>query len=144
MIKATLSDVRTKTAPAEKDKTVLQVSPWYEDSHRPDRAGGDSDRPAQCAAGQRLLPHFPSWLPHDTVSLGLDLQGGSYLLLEVDIAQVQKDKAQALIGDIRAAFRKAHIPYHGFPPMATPSRCACPIPAAWTRRKSWSMASIPP
>ncbi len=61
-----------------------------------------------------VLARFPTWLPHDTVSLGLDLQGGSYLLLEVDIAQDQKQKAQDLVGDIRAAFRKAHILYTDF------------------------------
>ncbi len=55
---------------------------------------------------------FPAWLPHDAVSLGLDLQGGSYLLLEVELDQVQKDKLESLIGDIRAGFRKAHIGYH--------------------------------
>jgi SecD/SecF fusion protein len=32
-------------------------------------------------------------------------------LLQVDFAQVQKDKTEAMIGDIRAAFRKAHISY---------------------------------
>jgi protein-export membrane protein SecD len=45
------------------------------------------------------------------VSLGLDLQGGSYLLLQVELDQAQKDKAEAMIGDIRTAFRKAHIGY---------------------------------
>src|ERR1700753_2104 len=63
------------------------------------------------ALPDRITSKIPAWLPHNTVSLGLDLQGGSYLLLEVDFAQVQKDKAQAMIGDIRAAFRKAHIQY---------------------------------
>jgi protein-export membrane protein SecD len=63
------------------------------------------------ALPDRLLARFPSWLPHNSVNLGLDLQGGSYLLLEVDLNQVQKDKQQAMIGDIRAAFRKAHIAY---------------------------------
>ena len=63
------------------------------------------------ALPDKVLSRIPGWLPHDTVSLGLDLQGGSYLLLEVDFGQVQKDKAQAMIGDIRAAFRKAHIQY---------------------------------
>jgi SecD/SecF fusion protein len=46
-----------------------------------------------------------------TVSLGLDLQGGSYLLLEVDIDQVQKDRLESLMGDIRVGLRKAHILY---------------------------------
>ena len=63
------------------------------------------------ALPQNLLNRFPSWLPSSSVSLGLDLQGGSYLLLEVELDQVQKDKLEATIGDIRAAFRKAHIGY---------------------------------
>ncbi len=53
---------------------------------------------------------IPAWLPSQTVNLGLDLQGGSYLLLQVDFDQVTKDRAEAMIGDIRASFRKAHIP----------------------------------
>ncbi|MGH6829506.1 MAG: protein translocase subunit SecDF, partial [Rhizomicrobium sp.] len=63
------------------------------------------------ALSASVLKHFPPWLPTATVNLGLDLQGGSYLLLEVQLDQVQKDKEQALIGDIRQAFRKAHIGY---------------------------------
>src|SRR6202012_935276 len=63
------------------------------------------------ALSDNVLRHFPSWLPSSNVSLGLDLQGGSYLLLEVQLDQVQKDKAEAMIGDIRSAFRKAHIGY---------------------------------
>ena len=58
-----------------------------------------------------ITAKIPSWLPHNSVSLGLDLQGGSYLLLEVDFAQVQRDKAQATVGDIRAGLRKARIQY---------------------------------
>src|SRR5579863_1069640 len=63
------------------------------------------------ALPDKVLHRFPSWLPSSAVSLGLDLQGGSYLLLEVQLDQVQKDKAESMIGDIRAAFRKAHIGY---------------------------------
>jgi len=54
---------------------------------------------------------FPAWLPSQTVSLGLDLQGGSYLLLEVELDAVQKDKLESLMGDIRRTLRKAHIGY---------------------------------
>ena len=53
------------------------------------------------ALSDKVRGRFPSWLPSKTVSLGLDLQGGSYLLLEVDFDQVQKDKIEALVGDIR-------------------------------------------
>jgi len=63
------------------------------------------------ALPDNILQRYPSWLPKSTVSLGLDLQGGSYLLLEVQVDQVQRDKTEATIGDIRAAFRKARIGY---------------------------------
>jgi protein-export membrane protein SecD len=64
------------------------------------------------ALPENVRTHLPGFLPRNTVSLGLDLQGGSYLLLEVDLPQVQKDKAETLIGDIRAALSKAHIAYN--------------------------------
>lgn len=63
------------------------------------------------ALPDNILQRYPSFLPKSTVSLGLDLQGGSQLLLEVQIDQVHRDKAEATIGDIRAAFRKARIGY---------------------------------
>ena len=44
------------------------------------------------------------------MNLGLDLQGGSYLLLGVDFDQVMRDREESLVGDIRAGFRKARIP----------------------------------
>src|ERR1700710_3102127 len=53
---------------------------------------------------------LPSWL-NQTVSLGLDLQGGSYLLLEVEFDAVTKDKLESLTGDIRRSLRKAKISY---------------------------------
>jgi len=53
---------------------------------------------------------IPAWLPNQTVSLGLDLQGGSHLLLEVELDSVTKDKLESLTGDIRRALRKAHPP----------------------------------
>ncbi|HEY2033016.1 MAG TPA: protein translocase subunit SecD [Rhizomicrobium sp.] len=55
---------------------------------------------------------LPPFFPRNTVSLGLDLQGGSYLLLEVELDQVQKDRLETLLGDIRVGLRKAHIPYN--------------------------------
>ncbi len=52
---------------------------------------------------------LPAWWSAEAVSLGLDLQGGSYLLLEVQLDQVQKDRIDSLMGDIRRGLRKAHI-----------------------------------
>jgi protein-export membrane protein SecD len=58
-----------------------------------------------------VISRMPPFLPTGTVALGLDLQGGSYLLLEVEFDQVQKDRLESLMGDIRVAFRKARIGY---------------------------------
>ena len=58
-----------------------------------------------------VLTRLPHWWPTNTVSLGLDLQGGSYLLLEVELDQVQKDRLELLVGDIRAGLRKNHIAF---------------------------------
>ncbi|HEX4080938.1 MAG TPA: protein translocase subunit SecD [Rhizomicrobium sp.] len=58
-----------------------------------------------------VVSRMPPFLPSNTVALGLDLQGGSYLLLEVEFDQVQKDRLESLMGDIRVAFRKARIGY---------------------------------
>jgi protein-export membrane protein SecD len=62
------------------------------------------------ALSDNVRAKFPKWLPSQTVNLGLDLQGGSYLLLQVDLDQVMRDRAEAMVGDIRASFRKANIP----------------------------------
>ncbi len=58
-----------------------------------------------------VVAKMPSWLPTNTVTLGLDLQGGSYVLLEVGIDQVYKDKLETLTADIRVRLRKARIGY---------------------------------
>ncbi len=61
------------------------------------------------ALPEKLRARLPTWLPHQAVNYGLDLQGGSYLLLEVDLPQVQQDKSEAMMGEIGAALRKARI-----------------------------------
>jgi protein-export membrane protein SecD len=58
---------------------------------------------------------IPNFLPKHAVNLGLDLQGGSYLLLGVDFEQVFRDREETLVGDIRAGFRKAGIPLKFLP-----------------------------
>src|SRR5579871_1044243 len=96
--------------PRKRRTDVLQVSPWARIITLLILVGGLLIALPN-ALPDRIVNHFPSWLPKNSVSLGLDLQGGSYLLLEAQLDQVQKDKAEAMIGDIRAAFRKAHIGY---------------------------------
>jgi protein-export membrane protein SecD len=54
---------------------------------------------------------MPKFLPSSAVNLGLDLQGGSYLLLGVDFDQVTRARADSLMDDIRAGLRKARLPF---------------------------------
>ncbi len=39
---------------------------------------------------------LPTWVPQRTVNLGLDLQGGSYLVLQVDTETVVKERLLSL------------------------------------------------
>ncbi|WP_337266066.1 protein translocase subunit SecD [Oryzifoliimicrobium ureilyticus] len=50
---------------------------------------------------QSVLQSLPSWLPHKQVSLGLDLRGGSHLVLEVEQADLMKERMQTLLQDAR-------------------------------------------
>lgn len=59
------------------------------------------------------LESVPGWLPNKQVNLGLDLRGGSYLLLEVDIDSVMKDRLQILMNDVRKALRDERVQYTG-------------------------------
>ena len=65
-------------------------------------------------ATPNLLPRdaadrLPSWL--QPVSLGLDLQGGSYLLLEVDTGYVRRERLSGLVEAMRATLRKEKVRY---------------------------------
>src|SRR6185503_10280087 len=59
------------------------------------------------------LAHVPRFIPHKQVALGLDLRGGSYLLLEVDVAAAQRDRLNAIIEVVRNTLRDAKIGYTG-------------------------------
>jgi protein-export membrane protein SecD len=58
-----------------------------------------------------ITDKYPSWIPHGRVNLGLDLQGGSYILLEVGTDQVYQEQIESLRGDVRIGLRKAHVLY---------------------------------
>src|ERR671929_69063 len=55
---------------------------------------------------------WPAWAQRRIV-LGLDLQGGSYLLLEVDANYVKKDRLDQVRDDVRRTLRDAKIGYTG-------------------------------
>ena len=48
---------------------------------------------------------LPGIFPKGTINLGLDLQGGSYLLLKVETSKVIDDRMKATMGDIRREMR---------------------------------------
>ena len=54
---------------------------------------------------------MPTWLPHKQISLGLDLQGGAYLLLEVEMAEVFDKLLVTQIDQVRGVLREARIRY---------------------------------
>jgi preprotein translocase subunit SecD len=61
---------------------------------------------------ENTLRNWPSWAQRRIV-LGLDLQGGSSLLLEVDVNAVRKDKLQAISDDVLRILRQNRIQFTG-------------------------------
>src|ERR1700682_376342 len=55
---------------------------------------------------------WPAWAQRRLV-LGLDLQGGSYLLLEVDSNYVKKEKLDQVRDDVRRVLHENKIGYTG-------------------------------
>ncbi len=59
-----------------------------------------------------MVQSWPKWAQRHVV-LGLDLQGGSHILLEVDTKTVRKDMLEALRDDVRRVLRDARVGYTG-------------------------------
>src|SRR5258705_6226971 len=55
------------------------------------------------------LSLLPSWLPTPQVTLGLDLKGGSHLVLEVDAAAVTRERLGVIADDARTALLRAAV-----------------------------------
>ena len=80
-------------------------------------------------AGTPLAGSWPKWLPQYRISLGLDLAGGSHLLLEADARDALKQRLQAMEDLVRPSFVATHAsrsvtsrpPVDGFP-----SSCVTP------------------
>ena len=60
---------------------------------------------------QKTLDAMPAWLPHQKLNLGLDLQGGSYLLYEVDTDALHRERLSDLMEDTRTQLRSEQIPF---------------------------------
>src|SRR6478736_3555080 len=61
---------------------------------------------------EATVKSWPAWAQRRLV-LGLDLQGGSHILLEVDANAVKKDKLEQVRDDVRRTLRDTKIGYTG-------------------------------
>lgn len=61
------------------------------------------------ALPRKVTEALPTWL--QPVNLGLDLQGGSHLLLEVEVDAVVRERLTSLVDSLRGALREARIRY---------------------------------
>jgi preprotein translocase subunit SecD len=61
---------------------------------------------------EKMVQSWPKWAQRHVV-LGLDLQGGSHILLEVDTNAVRKEKLETLRDDVRRVLRDARVGYTG-------------------------------
>ena len=57
-------------------------------------------------AGSPYGKAWPKWLPQYKISLGLDLAGGSHLLLEADAQDAQKQRLQAMEDEVSTELRR--------------------------------------
>ena len=62
---------------------------------------------------QSTLATLPDWLPKKQMTLGLDLQGGSHILLKMDPNELVKDRLTSARDEIRTALRDAKVGYTG-------------------------------
>ncbi len=71
--------------------------------------------PSLLAPGTRdaLISHLPKWVPARAIVLGLDLQGGSHVLLEVDSQSVVKTMVDNLRDSVRRVLRDEKISISG-------------------------------
>jgi preprotein translocase subunit SecD len=61
---------------------------------------------------EKMVQSWPKWAQRHVV-LGLDLQGGSHILLEVDSNAVRKEKLEGLRDDVRRVLRDVRAGYTG-------------------------------
>jgi preprotein translocase subunit SecD len=57
--------------------------------------------------GTTLSKHYPSWMPSAKINLGLDLAGGSQLLLEADTVDAAKQRLQSMEDQVSTELRRS-------------------------------------
>jgi protein-export membrane protein SecD len=63
---------------------------------------------------RRVNQYLPTWIvPQKAISLGLDLQGGSHVVMEVDVADLTRQQVRQLQDDVRRVLREDRIALSG-------------------------------
>ncbi|WP_316862360.1 protein translocase subunit SecD [uncultured Cohaesibacter sp.] len=62
---------------------------------------------------EQTINNLPDWLPKGKLVLGLDLQGGAHIKLQVEKEGIIEDRLEILRGDVRTALREDKIGYTG-------------------------------
>jgi preprotein translocase subunit SecD len=60
-----------------------------------------------------FLDQLPDAVPHKQIALGLDLRGGSYLLLRVEVAAAERERLNSIVDNVRNALLNANLGYTG-------------------------------
>lgn len=90
---------------------ILAIPNMFSDGFlgiEPREPSDPSNEVAMAAYQQQLQEAEDSWwfLPAGKLNLGLDLQGGVYLLMEIDPAEIAANRLQTVQADIRTAFNR--------------------------------------
>lgn len=85
-----------------------------------------------------LSGQLPDWYQQNTVSLGLDLQGGSHLLLEADLEELFASEHEAVADEVSETLREAGIQFGR--PQITESGIEIPIRQAERLSEAASLA----
>ncbi|MEM9571980.1 MAG: protein translocase subunit SecD [Pseudomonadota bacterium] len=90
---------------------ILAIPNMFSDGFlgiEPREPSDPSNEVAMAAYQQQLQEAEDSWwfLPAGKLNLGLDLQGGVYLLMEIDPAEIAANRLETVQADIRTAFNR--------------------------------------
>ncbi len=58
---------------------------------------------------EKQLESMPAWYKDNKVTLGLDLQGGSHIMLKIERSDIVKERLETIVGDVRTQLRDANI-----------------------------------
>ena len=91
--------------------TILALPNMFSDGFlgiEPKEPADPNNTAAMAAYEQQLQEVEDSWwfLPAGKLNLGLDLQGGVYLLMEIDPAEIAANRLETIQADIRTSFNR--------------------------------------